>query len=193
MRIGCPKEIKAQEYRVGLTPAGADALIRAGHTVYMERSAGLASGFPDGEYTAVGAQILPTAKEVYDTADMIVKVKEPLAPEYDLLHEGQILFTYLHLAPDPEQTQALLQQKVTGIAYETVQLADGSLPLLAPMSEVAGRLSIQTGARLLEATAAAGASCLAAYPAWSGPMWSLWAAEPWVPTRQKWRLAWAPM
>lgn len=151
MRIGCPKEIKAQEYRVGLTPAGADALIRAGHTVYMERSAGLASGFPDGEYTAVGAQILPTAKEVYDTADMIVKVKEPLAPEYDLLHEGQILFTYLHLAPDPEQTQALLQKKVTGIAYETVQLADGSLPLLAPMSEVAGRLSIQTGARLLEA------------------------------------------
>ena len=87
MRIGCPKEIKAQEYRVGLTPAGADALIRAGHTVYMERSAGLASGFPDGEYTAVGAQILPTAKEVYDTADMIVKVKEPLAPEYDLLHD----------------------------------------------------------------------------------------------------------
>lgn len=151
MRIGCPKEIKAQEGRVGLTPAGADALIRAGHTVYMERSAGLASGFPDEEYTAVGAQILPTAKEVFDIAEMIVKVKEPLAPEYDLLHEGQILFTYLHLAPDPEQTQALLRRKVTGIAYETVQQADGSLPLLAPMSEVAGRLSIQTGARLLEA------------------------------------------
>ena len=151
MRIGCPKEIKAQEGRVGLTPAGADALVRAGHTVCMEASAGLASGFPDGEYTAVGARILPSAKEVYDTAEMIVKVKEPLAPEYDLLHEGQILFTYLHLAPDPEQTQALLRKKVTGIAYETVHLPDRSLPLLAPMSEVAGRLSIQTGARLLEA------------------------------------------
>lgn len=150
MRIGCPKEIKAQECRVGLTPAGADALVRAGHTVYMEHNAGLASGFEDAEYTAVGAQILPDAAAVYAAADMIIKVKEPLAPEYDLLREGQILFTYLHLAPDPEQTQALLQNKVTGIAYETVQLADGSLPLLSPMSEVAGRLSIQTGARLLE-------------------------------------------
>lgn len=151
MRIGCPKEIKAQEGRVGLTPAGADALIRAGHTVFLEKGAGLASGFADQEYTGVGAQILPTAREVYGAAEMIIKVKEPLAPEYALLREGQILFTYLHLAPDPEQTQALLEKKVTGIAYETVQLADGSLPLLAPMSEVAGRLSIQTGARLLEA------------------------------------------
>jgi len=150
MRIGCPKEIKAQEGRVGLTPAGVDALVRAGHCVYMERGAGLNSGFTDAEYLAVGAQILDTPKEVYDIADMIVKVKEPLEPEYDLLHEGQILFTYLHLAPDLEQTQALLRKKVTGIAYETVQLPDRSLPLLAPMSEVAGRLSIQTGARLLE-------------------------------------------
>ena len=150
MRIGCPKEIKAQECRVGLTPAGVDALVRAGHAVYMEDNAGLASGFPNEEYIAQGAQILPTAKEVYDIADMIVKVKEPLEPEYELLHEGQILFTYLHLAPDPEQTQALLRKKVTGIAYETVQLADRSLPLLSPMSEVAGRLSIQVGARMLE-------------------------------------------
>lgn len=151
MRIGCPKEIKAQEGRVGLTPAGADAFIRAGHDVYMEKNAGIASGFSDAEYLAVGARILPTAKDVYDIAEMIIKVKEPLEPEYDLLHEGQILFTYLHLAPDPEQTQALLKKKVTGIAYETVQLPDRSLPLLSPMSEVAGRLSIQTGARLLEA------------------------------------------
>ena len=150
MRIGCPKEIKAQECRVGLTPAGVDALVRAGHAVYMEDNAGLASGFPNEEYIAQGAQILPTAKEVYDIADMIVKVKEPLEPEYELMHEGQIMFTYLHLAPDPEQTQALLRRKVTGIAYETVQLDDRSLPLLSPMSEVAGRLSIQTGARLLE-------------------------------------------
>ncbi|MDO5399760.1 MAG: alanine dehydrogenase [Eubacteriales bacterium] len=151
MRIGCPKEIKDQERRVGLTPAGVDALVRAGHTVYMESSAGAASGFADGEYTQVGAQILPTAREVYDSSDMIVKVKEPLEPEYGLLHEGQILFTYLHLAPDPGQTRALLERKVTGIAYETVQLPDRSLPLLSPMSEVAGRLSIQVGARLLEA------------------------------------------
>ena len=150
MKIGCPKEIKAQEGRVGLTPAGVDALVRAGHTVYIEQNAGVSSGFADCEYAELGAHILPTAKEVYDIADMIVKVKEPLEPEYDLLHEGQILFTYLHLAPDPAQTRALLEKKVTGIAYETVQLADGSLPLLSPMSEVAGRLSIQIGAHLLE-------------------------------------------
>ncbi len=150
MRIGCPKEIKAQEHRVGLTPAGVYALVRAGHEVYMEDNAGLASGFPNEEYVAEGAKILATAREVYDIADMIVKVKEPLEPEYELMHEGQIMFTYLHLAPDPEQTQALLRKKVTGIAYETVQLPDRSLPLLSPMSEVAGRLSIQTGARLLE-------------------------------------------
>ncbi len=150
MRIGCPKEIKAQECRVGLTPAGVDALVRAGHEVYVENHAGLESGFPNEEYVAQGAKILATAKEVYDIADMIVKVKEPLEPEYELMHEGQIMFTYLHLAPDPEQTQALLRKKVTGIAYETVQLPDRSLPLLSPMSEVAGRLSIQVGARLLE-------------------------------------------
>ena len=150
MIIGCPKEIKDQERRVGLTPAGVDALARAGHTVYMETNAGLASGFMDEEYTASGAQILPDAASVYAAADMIVKVKEPLEPEFALLKEGQILFTYLHLAPDPEQTQALLKKKVTAIAYETVQLSDGSLPLLTPMSEVAGRLSIQIGAQLLE-------------------------------------------
>lgn len=151
MLIGCPKEIKDQERRVGLTPAGVDSLVRAGHTVFMEAGAGLASGFTDEEYTQVGAKLLATAKEVYSAADMIVKVKEPLEPEYDLLKEGQTLFTYLHLAPDAPQTQALLKKKVTGIAYETVQLPDRSLPLLSPMSEVAGRLSIQVGARLLEA------------------------------------------
>ncbi len=150
MRIGCPKEIKPQERRVGLTPAGVDALVRAGHTVYMEQSAGLASGFTDEEYTAFGARILPDAASVYGQSEMIVKVKEPLEPEFALLREGQTLFTYLHLAPDPAQTQALLSGKVTAIAYETVQLSDGSLPLLAPMSEVAGRLAVQVGAQLLE-------------------------------------------
>ena len=152
MRIGCPKEIKPQEGRVGLTPAGVDALVRAGHQVYMEHNAGVESGFTDEEYISVGAQILATPAEVYNIADMIIKVKEPLAPEYDLLKEGQTLFTYLHLAPDPGQTHALLQKKVTAIAYETVQLADGSLPLLSPMSEVAGRLSVQIGAHLLESS-----------------------------------------
>ena len=150
MRIGCPKEIKPQEGRVGLTPAGVDALVRAGHEVYMEHNAGIESGFSDAEYSAVGAKILPSPVEVYQIADMIIKVKEPLTPVYDLLREGQTLFTYLHLAPDPGQTHALLQKKVTAIAYETVQNADGSLPLLAPMSEVAGRLSVQIGAHLLE-------------------------------------------
>lgn len=150
MRIGCPKEIKPQEGRVGLTPAGADAFVRAGHQVYVEHNAGIESGFTDTEYVQVGAAILNTPEEVYEIADMIIKVKEPLAPEYDMLREGQILFTYLHLAPDPGQTQALLRKKVTAIAYETVQLADGTLPLLAPMSEVAGRLSVQIGANLLE-------------------------------------------
>lgn len=151
MRIGCPKEIKPQEGRVSLTPAGVDALVRAGHTVYVEQNAGINSGFADEEYVAVGGQILPTAAEVYAAADTIVKVKEPLPQEYGLLREGQILFTYLHLAPDNVQTEGLLNSGVIGIAYETVQLADGSLPLLSPMSEVAGRMAVQVGAYLLEA------------------------------------------
>ena len=151
MRIGCPKEIKDQERRVGLTPAGVYALVHAGHTVYIEKNAGLASGFADEEYVREGAEILDTPQEVYAASDMIIKVKEPLKPEYGLLREGQILFTYLHLAPDSEQTQALLERKVTAIAYETVQTPDNALPLLAPMSEVAGRLAIQIGAHLLEA------------------------------------------
>lgn len=150
MRIGCPKEIKPQEGRVGLTPAGVDALVRAGHQVYIEHNAGMESGFSDEEYVAVGAVIKTSPAEVYKNSEMIIKVKEPLSPEYDLLQEGQILFTYLHLAPDPGQTQALLRKKVTAVAYETVQLADGTLPLLSPMSEVAGRLSVQIGAHLLE-------------------------------------------
>ena len=150
MIVGCPKEIKAQEGRVSLTPAGVDALVLAGHTVYVQKSAGVASGLTDEEYAAAGATLLDAAKEVYDIAEMIVKVKEPLPQEYDLLREGQTLFTYLHLAPDAEQTEALLSRGVTAIAYETVQLADRTLPLLSPMSEIAGRLAIQIGAHLLE-------------------------------------------
>ena len=150
MIIGCPTEIKAQEGRVGVTPAMADAFRQAGHTVYIQQGAGINSGFPDAEYVAAGAQLLPTAKEVFDKSDMIIKVKEPLEAEYDLFHEGQILFTYLHLAPDPEQTEALLRKKVIGIAYETVQLPNGALPLLSCMSEIAGRMAVQVGAHLLD-------------------------------------------
>ena len=151
MIIGVSKEIKNNENRVGLTPAGADALVKAGHTVLIERSAGIGSGFDDADYSAVGAQIVADKKKIFDDSQMIIKVKEPLEPEYELFHEGQILFTYLHLAPEPALTKALLDKKVTGIAYETVVGRDGkTLPLLAPMSEIAGRMSIQLGAQFLE-------------------------------------------
>lgn len=150
MIIGVPKEIKVQENRVGMTPAGIDTLVHAGHTCIVEKSAGVGSNFTDEEYVAAGAQLVETGGDVYDAADMIIKVKEPLSSEYGYLKENQILFAYLHLAPDPSQTQALLDAKVIGIAYETVQMPNGSLPLLAPMSEVAGRMSVQVGAHLLE-------------------------------------------
>lgn len=151
MIIGVSKEIKNNENRVGLTPAGAEALVKAGHKVLIEQSAGIGSGFEDKDYSAVGAEIIADKKKIFDAAEMIIKVKEPLESEYELFHEGQILFTYLHLAPEPALTKALLDKKVTGIAYETVVGRDGkSLPLLAPMSEIAGRMSIQLGAQFLE-------------------------------------------
>ena len=152
MIIGVTKEIKPFENRVGITPAGVEELVKAGHTCYIEKSAGLGSFFTDESYVKAGAQILDTAKEVFEIAEMIIKVKEPLEPEYALLKEGQILFTFLHLAPDPKLTQALLDAKVIGIAYETVQLPNNTLPLLSPMSEVAGRMAVQVGANLLEKT-----------------------------------------
>jgi len=150
MKIGIPKEIKAQENRVSVIPSGVMSFVDAGHEVYIEKDAGVGSGFTDEEYVKAGGQILDTAKEVYDAADMIYKVKEPLESEYGYLREGQILFTYLHLAPDVSQTRALIDAKVTGIAYETVQLGNGFLPLLSPMSEIAGRMSVQVGAYLLQ-------------------------------------------
>lgn len=152
MVIGIPKEIKTLENRVGMAPSGVDSLIKAGHTCYVEASAGKGSSFFDEDYINVGAKILDSAREVYDVADMIVKVKEPLESEYKLLKENQILFTYLHLAPNEGLTKALLDSKIIGIAYETVQLPDNSLPLLSPMSEVAGRMAIQEGAHMLEKT-----------------------------------------
>ncbi|RMH49247.1 MAG: alanine dehydrogenase, partial [Alphaproteobacteria bacterium] len=150
MRIGCPKEIKPQEFRVGLTPNAAQEVIHHGHEVVVETGAGLGSGFPDEDYVAVGARIAQTAAEVFETADLIVKVKEPQAPERAMLRKDQVLFTYLHLAPDPEQTRDLLKSGVTAIAYETVTDDKGGLPLLAPMSEVAGKLAPQVGAWTLQ-------------------------------------------
>ncbi|MEM8823251.1 MAG: alanine dehydrogenase [Pseudomonadota bacterium] len=150
MLIGCPKEIKPQEFRVGLTPAAALEAVAHGHSVIVERTAGLGSGFEDGEYEAVGAEIVDTAEEVFARADLVVKVKEPQAVERARLREGQVLFTYLHLAPDPDQTKDLLASGATCIAYETVTAPAGGLPLLAPMSEVAGRLAPQVGAWTLQ-------------------------------------------
>ncbi|MCL2248789.1 MAG: alanine dehydrogenase [Oscillospiraceae bacterium] len=149
MNVGIPKEIKAQENRIAATPAGVVSFVSAGHTVYVEKGAGLGSGFPDDEYIKAGAKILDSAADVYAQADMIYKVKEPLEPEYSLMREGQIMFTFLHLAPDIPQTDALLKSKCIAIAYETVELEDGSLPLLTPMSEIAGKVAVQVGANLL--------------------------------------------
>lgn len=149
MIIGVPKEIKNNENRVAITPAGVEAMCKAGHTVFVEYNAGIGSSISNQEYQTAGATILPTAKDVFDKADMIIKVKEPIAVEYDLFKTGQILFTYLHLAPEPELTKALLAKQVTGIAYETIAIGR-SLPLLIPMSEVAGRMSVQIGAQFLE-------------------------------------------
>jgi alanine dehydrogenase len=150
MKIGLPKEIKDNEYRVGLTPAGVRALTDAGHTVYVERSAGEGSGFDDELYEKAGATILETADDVWGEGDMIVKVKEPIAPEYPRMRENQLLFTYLHLAPEFELTKQMMERKVTGVAYETITDKYGRLPLLTPMSEVAGRMSVQVGATYLE-------------------------------------------
>ena len=149
MRIGIPTEIKNNENRVAMTPAGAVHLVQNGHEVFVQKGAGLGSGFTDEEYVQAGAKLVETAEEAWNQ-DMVMKVKEPVASEYGYFREGLILFTYLHLAPEPELTKALIDNKVVSIAYETVQLDNRSLPLLAPMSEVAGRMSAQIGAQFLE-------------------------------------------
>lgn len=150
MKVGIPKEVKNHEYRVAITPAGVFELVRHGHEVFIEASAGIGSSISDEEYVAAGASMLPTADDVWETGDLILKVKEPIAEEYHRMRRGQILFTYLHLAASRECTDALLASGTTAIAYETVELADGSLPLLAPMSEVAGRMAPQVGAYALQ-------------------------------------------
>ena len=150
MHIGVPKEIKNHEYRVGLTPNSVNEAVRHGHKVWVESNAGVGIGCSDGDYKKAGAEVITTAAEIFDKADMIVKVKEPQAGERKMLREGQILYTYLHLAPDPEQTKDLIASGAICIAYETVTNARGGLPLLAPMSQVAGRMSVQSGAHCLE-------------------------------------------
>jgi alanine dehydrogenase len=150
MKVGVPKEIKNHEYRVAITPAGVHELVRGGHQVYLERGAGTGSALPDEDFTAAGAEILPSADDVWQAGDLILKVKEPVAEEYHRMRKGQVLFTYLHLAASRACTDALLESGITAIAYETVQLPDGSLPLLAPMSEVAGRMAPQCGAHHLQ-------------------------------------------
>ncbi len=150
MIIGVPREIKPQEHRVGMTPAGVRALVEDGHRVLVESGAGLGSGCDDARYRQAGAMLVDTPMEIYAAAELVVKVKEPLPPEYPLLRPGQLLFTFLHLAPDPAQAEALLASGCTAVAYETVTRADGTLPLLTPMSEVAGRMAPQVGAHWLQ-------------------------------------------
>lgn len=152
MKIGIPKEIKQGENRVGMTPAGVDELIKHGHQVYVQHTAGEGSEFPDTNYAQVGATILPTIKDVYATADMIIKVKEPIEKEYPLVRRGQLIFTYFHFASDRELTEAMIKSGAVCLAYETVQKADRSLPLLIPMSEVAGRMATINGAYYLQKT-----------------------------------------
>jgi len=150
MIVGVPKEVKNNENRVALTPAGTATLKAAGHAVLVEAGAGAGSGFSDAGYEKAGARVVQDKRRLFDEADMIMKVKEPLPAEYDLFHAGQILFAYLHLAPEPELTRALLDRRVVGIAYETIEGPNRSLPLLTPMSEVAGRMAVQVGAQFLE-------------------------------------------
>ena len=150
MVIGVPKEIKSNEDRIALLPVGAETFVKMGHTVLVEKNGGVGSGIEDDEYTRAGATIADTPEEIFEKADMIMKVKEPLAPEYSLLREGQVVFTYFHFAASEELTRAMMDAKIVAIAYETVQTADGQLPLLIPMSEVAGRMAIQQGAKYLE-------------------------------------------
>ena len=164
MKVGIPKEIKNNENRVGMTPSGVAELVRRGHTVYVQHTAGEGSGFSDEDYQAVGAQMLPAIEDVYREADMIVKVKEPIEPEYPLVRKGQVVFTYFHFACEEELTHAMLKSGATCIAYETVERDDRSLPLLIPMSEVAGRMATQNGAYYLQKTKGGKGKLMAGVP-----------------------------
>lgn len=187
MIIGVPKEIKNNENRVALTPAGAAELIKRGHTVYVQANAGTGSGFRDEAYVAAGAAILPTIEEVYAIAGMIIKVKEPIEPEYKLVKKGQIFYTYFHFASSEELTRAMIDSGAICLAYETVEMPDRSLPLLVPMSEVAGRMSIQQGAKYLERTFGGSGVLLGGVP--GVPPRRCWSSEAasWVRKRPRWR------
>ena len=150
MIVGVPKEIKPSEYRVSMLPVGVEQLVQAGHTALVEVDAGVGSGIPNEDYIAAGAEVLETPAEIFDAADLIVKVKEPLPEEYDYLREGQVVFTYFHFAANADLTHAMIGRRIVCVAYETIQTADGELPLLTPMSEVAGKMAIQEGAKYLE-------------------------------------------
>lgn len=150
MLIGVPKEIKNRENRVGVVPGGVAQLVAAGHKVIIQKGAGLGAGIPDEKFIAAGAQIVETKEDIWGKAEMVMKVKEPIEPEYKLMRDGQILYTYLHLAAVPELAKELVNRKVSAVAYETIELSNGSLPLLTPMSEVAGRMSVQVGAQCLQ-------------------------------------------
>ena len=192
MLIGVPKEIKNHEYRVGLTPSGVRELAGRGHQVMIQKAAGEAIGLYDEQYLNAGAVLVDTPEEIFATADMVVKVKEPQPSEYAQLREGQLLFTYLHLAPDPEQTKGLVESGCVAIAYETVIDGKGGLPLLAPMSEVAGRMSIQAGAHALEKAQGGVGLLWAVCPAWLRRRSPSSAAAWWATTRRASRWAWAP-
>src|SRR5690348_4011863 len=174
MKVGIPRELKDSEFRVAITPAGAHELVRMGHEVLIEREAGVGSSIPDADYVQAGARILPDADEVWGAAELVCKVKEPVAEEHHRMRADQVLFTYLHLAASEECTQAIIAAGITAIAYETVQLRDGSLPLLAPMSEVAGRMAPQVGAHHLQREGAVVACSWAAYPACTPRRLSCW-------------------
>ena len=192
MIIGVPKEIKDKEARVGVTPAGVKALTEAGHTVLVETQAGAQSSFPDEEYRQAGAEIASDAAIVWSRAETVVKVKEPIEREYGYFREGLVLFTYLHLAPVPELTAKLLETGVIGIAYETVRDRAGTLPLLTPMSEVAGRMSVQVGASYLEKERGAAVFCWAECRECRRRTSPSWAAAWWGPMRPRSRWAWVP-
>ena len=192
MIIGCTKELKDHEYRVGLTPDNASMLVSAGHIVLIETGAGEGASFPDAEYAEAGCEIIATAKEVFDRAEMIIKVKEPEECEWELLREGQILYTYLHLAPNRPLTEFLIKRGVKAVAYETITDKEGNLPCLRPMSQIAGRLSIQEGAKYLERCFGGRGVLLAACPAWRRATSSSSAAAWRVPMRPRRLSASAP-
>ena len=189
MQIGVPKEIKNHEYRVGLTPASVRDYVAHGHAVMVQAGAGVAIGLDDAQYRAAGATIVDGAQEVFAKADMVVKVKEPQPQECAMLRPGQLLYTYLHLAPDPEQTAALVKSGAVCVAYETITGANGGLPLLAPRSEVAGRMAIQAGAAHLEKSKGGMGMLLGGVPGVAPATWSSSAPAWSAPTRCKWRWA----